>query len=110
MDLSKPFLISLLFCFLLLIRQDTFAQRSHCKEIEVKVVIEDQGLTTMLRVSLDVDQNAVVVNLIGSKGKHTLDSKSLEFAGLEKGEYVLVVNGRKEQDDFCVTHKNITID
>lgn len=83
-----------------------------CQPIDMKVgkeYHETSGGTIAIDLK-DLKMNALSINLIKPGGKKVLDAKTLEFKNLERGEYIVIVTGRSEDDDYCPTYIKLSIE
>jgi len=63
-------------------------------------------------IELDIKGNGgeqVSINLFGPRRNNRLDLEELTIKDLEKGNYIIVVSGRKEGSDLCPVAINVTI-
>jgi hypothetical protein len=84
-----------------------FAQDG-CKKSKVTYEVTDaSGNSEKGLVKLDFSGqsgNLFVVSLVGPKRYFSHDIKGAEIKELIRGRYILVIDGRNEEDNFCQQH------
>lgn len=98
-------------CALIFCNMGTIPDGS-CHAIDVQVAkaySESNGWSIAIDLK-GLKLNNLNINLIQPKGKKILDAKTLEFKNLERGEYIVIVIGRSEEDDYCPTYIKLSIE
>lgn len=84
-----------------------------CKTINVEAKITNtEGGLKNGKIVLDLKNSRVddfSISLFGSKTQNKLKVDKAEIDNLAKGSYLIVIVGRKEQDNYCPKSINVTI-
>jgi hypothetical protein len=103
-------------CALLLLTTFATTGFSQCKKIDAtaKVVDETGDVNTAQGKSIVVDiksssKDKFEVSLFGPNRKNELHTDKTEFQNLSSGKYLIVIVGKKEEDNYCPQPINITI-
>lgn len=81
-----------------------------CLPIDMEVRQKPSGTGASIEIDLKGrDKEGYSINLIMPHGKRVLDAKTLEFDNLERGEYIVVVTTR-EDENYCPTYVNVSIE
>ncbi|GAB1445348.1 hypothetical protein MASR2M41_10370 [Flammeovirgaceae bacterium] len=113
MPTSNTLLISALLMLFLSIGDLTASTKEACVPIEIEVhqKSSDRGWGTNIEIDLkNKDISRFNINLMMPKGGHILDAKTLVFSNLESGKYIVVVTSRDENDNYCPTYVNVSIE
>jgi hypothetical protein len=82
--------------------------QSDCKEVKASIEVfqaQNEAENGSIKINFNGQSGAsFILTLIGPKQYYLKDIQETEIKGLKKGTYTLVVNGRKEQDNFCQKH------
>ncbi|MEP6734596.1 MAG: hypothetical protein ABJA70_03695 [Chryseolinea sp.] len=100
---------------LLILLFGSIASFAQCKQIDVEAkVIKSEN-------SIDAGSNIVItyrgassspsftVNLFGPNRKNELDVNKTTFENLEKGDYIIIIVGKREEDNYCPKSIKLTI-
>lgn len=102
------------FLLLALSSANANAQAMSCQPIDLKVDLAKNELTGKLNtVKIAADERLsgkLSTSIIGPNGYFKGGTSDTEFKNLASGEYVVVVTGRREDDNYCPTQKKIIID
>lgn len=85
---------------------------AQCEKINAEVSIgtkEPNEKGTILIELNGIDVKKVSISLFGPGAKNQLGTQKTEFKGLESGKYIVVIAGKKEEDNFCPFSKEIII-
>jgi hypothetical protein len=90
----------------------SFAQ---CKEIDVeaKIVKKSSDINSTQSILVEIKESnptSFHINLFGPKRNNILRSEKTEFNSLVSGKYLIVVVGKREEDNYCPKSINVTID
>ena len=89
----------------------SFAQ---CKEIvaDAKVVKTASDINSHKSILVEINgsnPNSFRINFFGPGRNNILDSDKTEFNNLVSGKYLIVIVGKREQDNYCPKSINVTI-
>jgi hypothetical protein len=102
--------VFVIIAFLAFLPGKSFGQ---CRDINVKSKITHttNGLNNG-SVELEINGNSgqeLSINLFGPQKNNRLDLSESIITNLEKGNYIIVVSGRKEGNNLCPVAINVTI-
>jgi hypothetical protein len=101
--------------FILFLALGTMNSFGQCKEINaVATVIKttnDTGKNQSIKVEFkDGNSQHLQLNFFGTSKNNILRTDKNEFNNLSTGKYLIVIVGKREEDNYCTKSINITID
>jgi hypothetical protein len=91
----------------------TIVSFAQCKEInaEAKVVKRgsDAGANQSISVEIKHSNSSYELNLFGPHKNNILRSDKTEFNNLPSGKYLIVIVGKREEDNYCPKSITITV-
>lgn len=84
-----------------------------CKTIEASATVTDtQGGAKNGKIVLEIKnlaQSQFQISLFEPQGKRRINLEQKEFDNLPKGKYLIVIVGKKEEDNYCPKSIDVTI-
>lgn len=112
MSISKPLAIKILTSLLLGFGAvSSFAQ---CRKIDAdaKVVRELNDTSGKQSITIDfkgANKETFKVSLFGPERKNEINVEKSTFNNLNEGKYIIVIVGKREEDNYCPKSINVTI-
>jgi len=112
MSILSPRRLTLVAAFFLTL--GTIFSFAQCKEIvaHANVVKAPSDLNSDKSIKVEIkgsNANSLRINLFGPNRKNILESDKTEFNNLVSGKYLIVIVGKREQDNYCPKSINVTI-
>lgn len=108
---SKALLVSTLLILFTSLEGLNALPKDTCDPIDVEVHQKSTDPGATIEVDLKgQDVSRFSINLIMPKGRQILDAKTLMFNNLERGKYIVVVTSTDENDNYCPTYINVSIE